>query len=188
MPSIRKWVSAATWAASLSFLSACNQNDIEPLAIGEHSVSTFEQNLVMAKGIWRIDGEQSASPINLTEIFCWKDQMTCRMVSANVSDGNGGRYLGLSQSVVDVTSWTGDSLTFREEFRCRQALTTISRADRSVVQTITPDLDAAGCEPDGQGGDALGIPILQRPRIVRMVTASELRRRRQSWLEYIGLD
>lgn len=175
MLSISAKIALATALAGL--VSGCNdQPKIMPQIPSDFPVMAFDQNFVMARGTWRIEGEKSAEPFNVTEIGCWKDIMECRFASADATEFAGQTYLDVHQETHRLSVWDNERIVIQTTGRCRKIVTTITRADRSVTQVQTLDLNADGCEPDGNGNDKLGLALLRHPRVIRMMAGDEARR------------
>lgn len=178
--------------ALLPVLSGCSDfnpldrdpfSGIQPMTGFERPVSSLSADHASAKGIWRIDGEKSATPYNVSEIWCWREDNTCHISRAELADYGGSRFLETDLEVLTVSSWGEEHVTFKSSGGCRAVSTTLSKKDGSVVQTVTTDLTLKTCKTDGRGNDQFGVPLLKRPRIVRMITSDEWRERREKGLE-----
>lgn len=177
----------ALWIWGCSDLPFSDDDPFEgimPTAIGERPVQWLASDSAAAKGIWRIDGEPSGVPYNVTQITCYRDQMTCAVASAElVNYSSTSRFLDVNLYMAPITNWGTDELTYSSSGGCRRQSTTLSARDGSVVQRIETDLTLRTCQTDGQGNDAMGIPLLTEPRIVRMITTNEWQQRKDDGLE-----
>lgn len=171
----------------LGQITACSDSDpfegIVPQATGERPLQGFEEDWASASGIWRIDGEKSAVPYNVTEIWCYRPSMECNSASAELVNVGGSKFLTATHAVADVDQWTGNEIVFSTSGGCRTATTRLSKTDGSVVQNIQTDLTLSTCKTDGEGNDAMGMPLLTKPRIVRMITTNDWRKRQEGRLD-----
>lgn len=174
-------------ALLLGQTAACSDNPfssdpfegVVPAAMGERPVEGLEDGWASARGIWAIEGEKSAFPYNVTEIWCWRPSMTCNSASAELAEFDGAKFLTATHSVAEVDQWTENEIVFSTSGGCRTATTRLFKTDGSVVQTIETDLTLPTCKTDGRANEATGVPLLKKPRIVRMITTDEWRQRRE---------
>lgn len=181
------WQPVALLGLVLAPVAGCSDEDADPFegiipaANGTRPVTSLTDEYAMATGIWRIDGERSASPYNVTEIWCWREVMTCNAASAELVKFNETKILSVSQHEYDVDRWTTDEISYSSSGGCRTVITKLSAKDGSVVQTVETDFTLDTCTEtvrEGPMGEALEVP-----RIIRMITTEEWNKRQDQGLE-----
>ena len=102
-----------------------------------------------ASGTWTLQADTIAYPVNRTEIWCWRPDLTCSIFTANVAlpreDGLAGTATLLTDvQHYDVTRWTASEVQARARSDCRQTVVTINGETKQVYE-VTTDLTKEGC-------------------------------------------
>jgi hypothetical protein len=102
-----------------------------------------------ANGTWTLQGENIAYPVNRTEIWCWRPQLTCTVFTANIAlpredDVAGAATLLTDLLHRDVIRWTASEVQARSQSDCRQTVLTINGETQQVYE-VTSDLTKEGC-------------------------------------------
>ena len=102
-----------------------------------------------AEGTWTLQGDTIAYPVNRTQIWCQRPDLTCTVFTANIAlpreDGLAGSATLLTDvQNYDVTRWTASEVQARAQSDCRQTILTVNGETKQVYE-VTTDLKKEGC-------------------------------------------
>lgn len=135
IPLFFKIVFASTFvifAISCWVIKQGGKSQIMPYA--NFNVFTFQDNYVSAQGTWEGVTEKIASPINVAELKCYKDEGVCRESNAELA----GEALMLSSTTWDIKSWDEKEVIVEEVGKCSSTKIIINYKDKAVTQIRTP--------------------------------------------------
>lgn len=110
---------------------------------------SHQPGYIHAEGSWVIQGDESAYPMNVTDIDCWKEFRNCIIADAHVTtprDGDSGSsYVSVDTSYWEITSWSETRVVAEQSGLCRRNVLTVDEQAKQVFQVQT-DLNAADCK------------------------------------------
>ena len=95
---------------------------------GRANVGTWDSGYVSTMGTWVIDQEQHASPLNASEIRCYRDQRECYEAQASIFSG----YLTPALERYPITRWDASSIEFGNNLPCVIYTYVIDRATQKL--------------------------------------------------------
>ena len=118
---------------------------VELLGDGKVFVNNWPNGYVHGKGTWTIDGERSAHPLNVSSIFCVRDQSLCYVADASISDGVfGGTYLDADVNSYDIKRWDAATIEYQTDAVCVTYAYVIDRATEKLIGRRLKKEDAEG--------------------------------------------
>lgn len=141
---------------SMMFLYVGKQVPVSIPMGGKVFDSSWDNGFVHASGTWVIENERQASPLQYTEVSCFRADNACRSATAEVSFGG---YLSVDADRYEIAKWTDDTIIFTTSALCVNYTYTISRASARLVGTRTPKKTADGACPQGVGKNTLQLSL-----------------------------
>lgn len=81
---------------------------------GRANVESWDTGYVSTIGTWVVDHERHRSPLNASEIRCYRDQQACYEAQASIFAG----YLAPALERYPITRWDGSILEFGNNLPC----------------------------------------------------------------------
>ncbi|MBS7811211.1 peptidoglycan-binding domain-containing protein [Roseococcus pinisoli] len=173
-------VSAEFGAAVRTFQKSLGQPETGQLSVGQFDelqnrsnyyllslINPMGTNLVsirrdfgFASGRWIIDGEAIYSPVNTSEIFCRRADMSCTIFNAELSSSMFLPTLSMHAVHYPVINWSDNEIIANHIGSCRSTTLTINSSSTEVIQTTRNSAQL--------GADCL-LPRLPSPRVSRLV-------------------
>lgn len=98
------------------------------LGDGRVKVGSWDTGYVSATGTWVSDQERHMSPLNVSEIACFRSSQVCYDAQASIFDGNLTSYL----EEYEIQRWDGSTIEFGKDFPCVTYSYAINRATQKL--------------------------------------------------------
>ncbi len=98
------------------------------LGDGRANVGTWDSGYVSTMGTWVIDQERHMSPLNASEIRCYRDQRECYEAQASIFSG----YLTPALERYPISRWDASSIEFSNNLPCVIYTYVIDRATQKL--------------------------------------------------------
>lgn len=99
---------------------------------GKVYVHGWDGGYVSAQGTWVLEGERHASPINVSDINCFRSRELCHIAEARMTDFS-GNALSVIQYDLPITRWDSSTLEFEEDARCLRTTYVINRTTQKLI-------------------------------------------------------
>lgn len=96
---------------------------------GRANVGSWDSGYVSTMGTWVIDQERHMSPLNSSEIGCYRDQKECYEAQAGIFSG----YLSPALERYPISRWDASSIEFVNNLPCVIYTYVIDRATQKLI-------------------------------------------------------
>jgi hypothetical protein len=104
---------------------------VDLIGDGEVYVNNWDNGYVDAKGTWTIDGGASATPLNVSDIRCFRDRKLCYVADATIANISG--TLDADVTLLDIKRWDASTIEYTRDAPCVTYSYVIDRATRKLI-------------------------------------------------------